>query len=158
MFYSSSDGEAVFVSVKSGMFGRHSSVVPLAGASVGRDYVRVAYTNTQIEDADSDVDTSGGVDREIARQLGGVYSIELRQDEDFESASVINERQQAAADARSQAEALEDEAQRRAAEAEQAQGTVQSAREDAAEKVEQSERSRVQAEQARADAERLARP
>ncbi len=158
VFYSSAGGEAVFASVKSGLLGRHSSVVPLAGASVGRDYIRVAYTKAQIEDASSDVDTSGGLGRESANQLGGAYGIELRQDEDFESASVINERKQAVADARGQAEALEDEARRRAGEAETARGAAQSAHQDATEKSELSERARAEAERARADAERIARP
>jgi PRC-barrel domain len=158
VFYSTAGGDAVFASVKSGLLGRHSDVVPLASASVGRSYVRVAYTKEQIADANSDVDTSDGVHRESARRLGVAYGIELRQDEDFESATVINERKQALADARGQADALEEQARRRAAEADAAQGTAQSAHQDATEKSEQSERAQAQAEQARADAERIARP
>lgn len=158
VYYSSAGGEAVFASVKSGLLGRRSSVVPLAGASVGRDYIRVGYTKAQIEDAGSDVETSDGLSRETASELGGAYGIELRPDEDFESASVINERRQAVADARSQADALEDEAQRRAVEAEAAQDTAQSAHQDATDKSELSERARAEAERARADAERIDRP
>jgi hypothetical protein len=158
VFYSTASGDAVFASVKSGLLGRRSNAVPLASASVGREYVRVAYTKAQIEDANSDVDTSAGVDRESARRLGVAYGIELLADDDFESATVINERKQAVADARGQADTLEQQAQQRAAEADAAQGAAQSAHQDASEKSEQSEQARAEAERARADAERIARP
>jgi hypothetical protein len=158
VFYSTAGGDAVFASVKSGLLGRHSNLVPLAGASVGRDYVRTAYTKAQIDDANSDVDAGGELSHESARQLSSAYGIELRQDEEFESATLINERKQAVAAARSEADALEAEAQKRAAEAEEAQGTAQSAHQNATEKSEQSARALAEAEQARADAERIARP
>jgi hypothetical protein len=158
VFYSTAGGDAVFASVKSGLLGRHSSIVPLAGAAVGRDYVRTAYTKAQIEEANSSVHASGELNRESAHQLGVAYGIELGPDEGFESATVINERKQAIEDARGQAEVLEEEARRRADEAEAAQGTALSAHQDATEKSEQSERALAEAEQARADAERIARP
>ena len=55
VFYSDGSGEAVFAAVKSGLLGRHSSTVPLAGASVGRDYVRLAFTAEQIDRSTSEV-------------------------------------------------------------------------------------------------------
>lgn len=155
VFYASSSGEPVFVSVKSGLLGRHSSTVALAGASVGRDYVRLAYTAEQIERAGSEVRTKGGVDREDARRLGEIYGVTLAPEDDFEAASAINERHQAAEDARRKAEELEAEAERRASEAEQAHSTAQDAGQSAEQKAEQAERARLDAERARAEAERI---
>jgi len=40
VYYSTTTNEAVFAVVKSGLLGRHSSLVPLAGASVGREYLK----------------------------------------------------------------------------------------------------------------------
>lgn len=49
----------VFVSVKTGMIGRHRlTFVPLAGATVAPDHVRVAYPKKQVKDA-FEIDTDG---------------------------------------------------------------------------------------------------
>ncbi|MGI8801709.1 MAG: PRC-barrel domain containing protein [Solirubrobacteraceae bacterium] len=47
-----------FACVKTGLFGRRLSFVPLAGASMARDHVRVAYPASQIKRAPS-VDPDG---------------------------------------------------------------------------------------------------
>jgi PRC-barrel domain protein len=159
VFYSSAGGEAIFASVKSGLLGRHSSLVPLAGASVGRDYVRLAYTGEQIESADSEVSFKGAnLGRDDARRFGELYGVDVGPEEYFEAATVINERALEADEARKGAEELEREAQRREAEAEQAQGTAQGAEQTAAEKAEAAEQARAEAERARAEADRIDPP
>lgn len=158
VFYSSSSGEAVFASVKSGLLGRRSSVVPLAGASVGRDYVRLAYDAEQIDRAGSEVNPDDGLDNEQGRRLGELYGVSVAPDDRFEAASAINERQRVAEDARRQAEELEAEAQRRASEAQEAQSTAQGAGQDAEQKAAQAEQARAEAARARAEAERLSPP
>ncbi len=156
VFYSTATGEATFASVKSGLLGRHADVVPLAGGSVGRDYVRLAYSKLEIDRANSDVSVRDSLDRDSARKLGESYAVEIAQGDDFESATIVNARREEAAEARSRAEALEQEAQQRAADAQEAQGTAHSAQQDAAERAAESERARADAEQARKDAERIA--
>ncbi len=158
VFYSSSSGEAVFVSVKSGLLGRHSSVIPLAGASVGRDYVKVPYTAEQIDRGGSEVRTGDGLGRDDAQRLGELYGVTVATEDEFEAASAINERRQAAEDARRQAEELEAEAARRAGDAEDAQGAAHDAGQDAQQKAEQAEQARSEAERARAEAERISPP
>ncbi|HEX3519316.1 MAG TPA: PRC-barrel domain-containing protein [Solirubrobacteraceae bacterium] len=155
VFYSSGSGEAMFASVKSGLLGRRSSTVPLAGASVGRDYVRLAYTAEQIDGSTKEVPAGDGVSGAGARRLGELYGVTVAADDEFEAASVINERRQAAADARRQAEELEAEAARRESEAEQAQGSAQDAGQTAQQKAEEAERARREAERARAEADQV---
>jgi hypothetical protein len=158
VYYSKATGDAVFASIKSGLLGRHSSLVPLAGASVGRDYVRLAYSAKQIEQAGSDINVHETVNHDDARRLGELYGIALTPDDDFESSSVINARLKASAEARQQAEDLEEQARQRAAEATQAQGEAHGAEQDAAVKAEEFERARAEADRARAEAERITPP
>jgi hypothetical protein len=158
VFYSSSSGEAVFASVKSGLLGRRSSTVPLAGASVGRDYVRLAYTAEQIDRDGSEVRAEDGIGREDAQRLGELYGVSVAPEDEFESASAINERQKEAEDARRRAEELEADAQRREAEAQAAQGTATEASQDADQKGELAEQARIAAQRARDEAERITPP
>jgi hypothetical protein len=153
VFYSSGSGEAVFASVKSGLLGRRSSTVPLAGASVGRDYVRLAYTTEQIDGSTKEVPAGDGVSGADARRLGELYGVTVAADDEFEAA--INERRRAAADARRQAEELEAEAARRESEAAQAQGSAQDAGQTAQQKAEEADRARREAERARAEADQI---
>jgi hypothetical protein len=155
VFYSTAGGDAVFAAVKSGLLGRHSSVVPLAGATVGRDYLRLAYTKLTIDDADSGVKGEDGVNGARARQLGEIYGVPIAADDAFESATVVNERRQAAEEAQQRAAALEEQAQRRESDAHDAQGNAASAQEQAAAKARESEQARAEAEQARQDADRI---
>jgi hypothetical protein len=117
--------------------------------------VRLAYSAKQIERAGSEVDVHENVDRDDARRLGELYGVAVTPDEDFEGAGVINARLQASAEARKQAEALEEEARQRAAAADEAQGAAHGAEQDAAQKAEESEHARAEADRARAEAERI---
>jgi hypothetical protein len=158
VFYSKGTGEAIFASVKSGMLGRHSDLVPLAGASVGRDYVRLAFTAAQIERAGSEVDVQDELNRSDALRLGELYGVDIAAEDEFEGASSVRARREALEEARRKAEALEEEARLRAADADQAKGVADSADQDAAQKAEQAERARDEAEHARAEVDRIAPP
>jgi hypothetical protein len=56
LFYDAETDAPAFIAVKSGLIGKHLTLVPLEGASVGRDYVRVAHSKDEIKKAPS-VDT-----------------------------------------------------------------------------------------------------
>jgi hypothetical protein len=61
LFYDTETDAPAFIAVKSGVIGKHLTLVPVAGASVGPDYVRVAHSKAQIKDApnhDTDVELS----------------------------------------------------------------------------------------------------
>jgi hypothetical protein len=155
VFYSTLSGDAVFACVKSGLLGRHSSVVPLASATAGRDFLRLAYTKLAIEDADTGLKGDEGIDGDRARQLGETFGVQLAADDSFESATVINDRRQAAEEAEQRATALEEEARRRTRDAHDAQGSAQAAQDQAAVKAQESEQARAEADRARRDAERI---
>jgi hypothetical protein len=153
VYYAKGGSEAVFAVVKSGMLGRHTSLVPLAGASVGRDYLKLAYSAEQIEQAGSDIDAQDVLVADTARQTSAAYGVEVPE-EDFESAASINRRGQATREAQERAEALEEEARRRTVEAEEARGSAHDASEQASLKDDEAERARAEAERARAEAQR----
>ncbi len=116
VFYDAGSGEAIFASVKSGLLGRHSNLVPLAGATVGKDYVRVAHTAEVVEGVETGED-DGRLDSAAAQGAADTYHLQIAEDAMFESATLITERQERAAEAARRAEELEQEAQARAEEA-----------------------------------------
>ena len=65
LFYDGETDTPAFIAVKSGLIGKHLTLVPLAGASVGRDYLRVAHRKARVKDApDHDTDTELTVEDE----------------------------------------------------------------------------------------------
>jgi len=157
VFYLTRTGEATFATLKSGLLGRHARVVPLAGASVGRDYVRLAYTGEQIESAGGE-DAPETLGSEDALRIGGAYGVQIAPEDEFESAQVVRERIRASEEAHRRAEELAAEADRQAAEAQEARAASTDASREAQEKQERSERARAEADRARAEADRLAGP
>jgi hypothetical protein len=53
LYYDAESDLPAFVAVKGGLISKHLTLVPLAGASVGRDYVRVRASKKQVGDAPS---------------------------------------------------------------------------------------------------------
>jgi len=153
VYYATSSGEARFVVVKSGLLSRHSSLAPLAGASVGRDYLKLAYSAEQIGRVGSEIEAGHTLDGEAARRLGAAYEVDVPS-EDLESATSINQRRGAAAEADERAEALDQKARNQAREAEEARSAAHEASEQATRKTEQAQSARAEAEQARAEVQR----
>lgn len=54
VYYDTADDEPTFVAVKSGALRRSHSVAPLQGATLARDYVRLAATKETVKDAPSE--------------------------------------------------------------------------------------------------------
>lgn len=54
VYYDTAGSEPVFVSVRSGAFGRSQSVAPLQGATLARDYVRLDAPKELVKDAPSE--------------------------------------------------------------------------------------------------------
>jgi hypothetical protein len=53
LYYDAEVDEPAFVAVKAGTFGKHLTLVPLAGASVGRDFLRVDVPKDRFKKAPS---------------------------------------------------------------------------------------------------------
>jgi hypothetical protein len=154
VYYSVDTNEATFAVVKSGLLGRHTTLVPLAGASVGRDYLRLALSAAQIDEVSFELDAGATIGQGDGQRLGEAYGVQVPL-EDFASANSINERRRAAGEAADRAGELDEQARRRAAEAEQARGAADNASEAALQKTDDAERARAEAEQARARAQRI---
>lgn len=51
LYYDGETDAPMFIAVKSGLVGKKLTLVPLAGATVSPDYVRVAHDKKQVKDA-----------------------------------------------------------------------------------------------------------
>ena len=144
--YFGPDGQAELAVVKHGLLGRKQMIVPLAEASVSRDYVRIAHSAATVEQANegSTADAGERFDGADAQLLGQAYGMQIAAT-DLESVNAQRAREAAAreaeeraarleADANEQAEAARDTqalADERADQAASAQQAAQSARKEA---------------------------
>lgn len=146
IWYEHEQEEAAFARVTSGLLGRRARIVPLAGASVTRDSVRVAWSLEQIDAApeiDDDLDAGG------AAALATHYGVESRQGQAFESGTARKERREAEAEAAARAAELEEQARAREAEAEEARAQHEQTREQADAASRAAEEARAAADAAR---------
>jgi sporulation protein YlmC with PRC-barrel domain len=155
VYYAQDSQEAVFAVVKSGLLGRHSTIAPLDGASVGREYVKLAYSAEQIADADADGTGAETLPGPEAQRIGSAYGLRI-DDGELGSAGAINARRETAREAADRAASLDEEARIRAAEADQAGHDASAASAEASQKAADAQRARDEAEQARAEAEQIA--
>lgn len=153
VYYDTANGEAAFLTIKSGLLGRRSHLVPVAQASVGREYVRVAFTSEQVAKAETS-DTDGVLDGEAARRAVDVYGVRVGDGSRFESARLIEQRHADAKDAREQADKLDKEARDRADRADEARRRAHEANDRASDADGEAKRTREAAEDARTAADR----
>jgi hypothetical protein len=77
VYYDTETDQPGFATVKSGLIGKHVTLVPLAGATVGHDHVRVAIAKDQFKNAPSfDTDTELSADDEASAY--GYFGIDYR--------------------------------------------------------------------------------
>src|SRR3954471_20676450 len=77
VYYDTETDVPAFGAVKSGLVGKHITLVPLAGASAGQSYIRVATAKDQFKGAPSiDTDAELTVDDEASSY--GHYGLEYR--------------------------------------------------------------------------------
>ncbi len=150
VYYARGSAEPQFALVKRGLLVRKHTVVPLQGAAVGRDHVRLAYSSEQVASASDSAgpeagETLSGAD---SQRLGEAYGVTVVAG-DLDSANALEQRRAAAEQAEARAAALEAEARERGEGADQAQEVARD------QSAEASEAERA-AQDARAEAERLA--
>jgi sporulation protein YlmC with PRC-barrel domain len=136
LFSDTDDGSPSLGCVKSGRLAKHFSIVPLAGASFGRNHVRLPYSKDQVESAPQ-IGDGGRITRAdellVARHYG-VQAPERDSAEDdvrYEPVAVAEERRVEAQAALDRAAELEVEAERKQAEAESRHSDAASAGEQA---------------------------
>jgi len=77
VFYDGETDVPAFAAVKSGVIGKHLTLVPLAGASVGPQHLRVNYPKSEVKDApsyDTDAELSVAGEAEAYTYFGLDYS------------------------------------------------------------------------------------
>jgi sporulation protein YlmC with PRC-barrel domain len=136
LFSDTEDGSPSLGCVKSGRLAKRFSIVPLAGASLGRNHVRLPYSKDQVDSAPQ-VGDGGRITRAdellVARHFG-VQAPERDCAEDdvrYEQVAAAEERRVQAQAARDRAAELEAEAERKQAEAESRHSDAASAGEEA---------------------------
>ncbi len=147
-------GQPTLAVVKVGRLSKHQVLVPLAGATLGRDHVRLAHTKEMVEAAPR-IDSVESVDRDDELLLARHYGVTAPPEADdagedesprYETATMVEQRRSAIeADERRAAE-LEAEAERRQAVVVEGQTTAAQATERADEA--EQERRRLLAEAA----------
>lgn len=152
VFFDTDSGTPLLVSVKSGLLGRRTTYVPLEGARVGPDYVRVAYGEQTVSGAGpSRSDAAPGGEELTA--LGSAYGLRFADRIRLRSATEIEEHEAEAAAARERAAQLEAEAQAKIAAHAAARERAQSAGEEVGQAELEAEQARRQALEARQAAE-----
>ena len=156
VYFVTGSREPVFGCVKTGMLGRRHILVPLAGASVSRDHVRVVFQHDQVKDGpqvEPDATLESGTEQEIARHYGIELTAPPAGDEPrYESASARSEREARAREAAARAEDLEALAERKAVEAREGNLQAEDTRRRAQQAQDERDRATREAAEARAEA------
>jgi hypothetical protein len=154
IYFDKSSGTPLLAAVKSGLLGRHSKLIPIGGATVSRDYVRVVHAKTAVDGAPEPAGESAP-DADALDAIGSAYGLRFSDRVVLESSGEAESRRAEADAARARADELAAEArtkiQARDAAHEQAQGASQAATQAERE----AEEARRAALAAREDAQRF---
>ena len=141
----------ILLSVKSGLLGRHTKMIPIEGASVGPDYVRVIHTKAEVEaspNAEKE-DPPNAVDLD---EIGKAYNLRFSEQIRLKSATTVEAERVEADAARERAEEAERAAREKAAALEDADrrskmtaAEAEQAKRDAEEAAEKARRARIDA-------------
>ncbi len=156
IWFDSGTGTPLLVSIKSGLLGRRTKMIPIDGASVGPDYLRVTATKATVDDS-PDGDSDVAPDAVALDEIGKAYGLRFSEKVRLESATVVEQRRADAEEARLRAEELESQAREKAAALESAQSRSKDAGAEAERAEREAQEAREAARQARLQAEERAR-
>lgn len=77
VYYDTESDAPAFGAIKSGLVGKHITLVPLAGATAGQSYIRVATAKERFKDAPS-VDTDTELTSEVEADSYQHFGLEYR--------------------------------------------------------------------------------
>lgn len=147
--------------VKTGLFGRRLTLVPLEGATLTRDHLRLPYSKDQIKGAPQ-ADSGGQLDGERERDIFNYFGVaqpERTGDEAqtvrYENADATSERMAEADGLRAKADELEHEAEEDRGRAADAELAAKRAREEHEQASETQGAKRAEAEHLRAKAQEV---
>jgi hypothetical protein len=151
VYYDQGTQTPILLSIKHGLLSRKVTMIPVDGATVGPDYVRVAHERATVDAA-----PAAGPDQvPDAQQLdtiGEAYGLRFSERISLEAATVVEQRRAEARAARERAAELEAQARELAADRDAAQAQAQGATQSASQAHRDAERARQAADEARQEA------
>jgi sporulation protein YlmC with PRC-barrel domain len=151
VYFDKGSGTPILLSVKTGLLGRKAKLIPIDGAGVGPDYLRVVHDKAAV-DGSPDGSHDAAPDTAELDAIGEAYGLRFSERVSLESATAVETRRAEARAAREHAEELEAQARELEAEREAARDRAQGAHEDAGLADRDAERVRKAAEEARQQA------
>lgn len=153
IYFDAPSGTPVLLSIRSGLLGRHTKLIPIDGASVGPDYLRVAHAKAVIEQSPS-ADRDEPPNALELDEIGKAYGLRFADRIDLETATARETRRAEAEAARRRAEELEAEAESKSAALQGAQSRSQGASAEAERAQREAADAREAARKARLEADR----
>jgi hypothetical protein len=153
VFFDTGSGTPLLVSVKSGLLGRKTKLVPIDDATVGPDHVRVAHRRETFEQA-ADMRGAESPGSEDLAAIGQTYGLRFSDRVSLESAQMRDAHRAEAQAARQRAEQLEAQAREKIAAHEAARAQARTAGADAGAAEREAEEARRAALEAREQADR----
>ncbi len=154
LYFDARSGEPVLAAIKGGLLSRHSRVAPVEGASVSREYLRLAHPKQLIDDG-AEIGGADDIDAPLLERIESVFGVTFPDELELWSATEMAERRAEAEEARQRADELEREAQARLSEHEAAKSQADGALSDAEAKERAAAQARAAAIEARRDADRF---
>lgn len=153
VFLDVGSGTPLLISVKTGLLGRKSKLVPIDGAQVAPDHVRVAHTREVFDGAaEMRGETAPGTDELTA--IGAAYGLRFSDKVRLQSATERDRLRAEAEAARARAEELEAQAREKLAAHEQARQRAEAVSADVGQAEREAEEARRAALEAREHADR----
>jgi len=153
VFFDAASGTPLLISVKSGLLGRKSTLVPVVDATVGPDYVRVTHRQEAVDRA-AGIGGDAAPDADQLGALGSAYGLKFSDRVRLESATQREANRAEAEAARARAEQLEADAARKLAAREAAQEQATAAGDSAGRAEREADEARQAAAEAREHADR----
>jgi len=156
IYFDPRSGAPVLLSVKSGLLGRHSALIPINGATASRDYLRVAHSKDTVAAAGAGTG-DGAPSHEELSGLGATYGLKFADGLELESASQREIRQAEAEAGRHRAAELADTARDKMAQRDAATERAQGASGEAERAEREAQQARQAALEAREEAKKYER-
>jgi hypothetical protein len=147
IYFDKPSGTPLLATVKSGLLGRHSKLVPIDGATVSRDYIRLAHDKATVDGAPEAV-AGTTPDPAALDAVGAAYGLKFSERVELETSGEAEARRVEAEAARERADQLAREARDKI----EARDAAHERAHGASEEATQAEREAEQARQAALDA------
>jgi hypothetical protein len=153
IYFDRSSGTPLLATVKSGLLGRRSKLVPIDGASVSRDYLRLVHDKATVDSA-PEATGDAAPDPAALDAIGATYGLKFSERVELETSGEAEARRVEAEAARARADHLAREAREKIEERDAAHDRAHGASEAATQAEREAEEARQAALAAREKAQR----